>query len=163
MHGTDSPRTLPRTKPSGGYRNEPPPGCGCTPPPAASKMTVWKSSCSPLRRRTNRTGKRSSCRAKPCGRRASWIRGTSLRADQIEVFVRSRLAPEERIDTPAPVERRLDSARPKDGKQLENAFGGHSSLGAARRIAARQRAPLTGDGSPLRPDEGRPACDASRG
>ena len=62
---------------------------------------------------------------------------------QIEVFVRSRLAAQERVDTPPPVKRRSDSARLKDGQEFEHAFGGHSSsLGAAQRIAAQLRPPI---------------------
>jgi hypothetical protein len=52
--------------------------------------------------------------------------------DQIEVFVHSGFAFQQRVDTPPTVEGRLDPARLKSSQELENAVGSHSSsLGAA--------------------------------
>jgi hypothetical protein len=51
---------------------------------------------------------------------------------QVEVFVLPGFAPQERIDTPPPVECRLDPARTEKRQKLEDSFGSHPfSLGAA--------------------------------
>ena len=55
-------------------------------------------------------------------------RNVAQRNDQIEVFVWPGLAPQQRIDTPASVERCLDPARTKEGQKLEDTVGGHSDL-----------------------------------
>jgi len=52
-------------------------------------------------------------------------RNVAKRDHQIKVFVGPRFAPQERIDTPPPVERRVDPARLKNGQELEDAFGSH--------------------------------------
>jgi hypothetical protein len=52
--------------------------------------------------------------------------------DQIEVFVRSGFASQQRIDTPPTVKDRADAGRFENGQDFEDAVGSHSSsLGAA--------------------------------
>jgi hypothetical protein len=75
--------------------------------------------------------------------------------------VRSRLAPQERVDTPPPVERRLDPARLKDGQELEHAFGGHSSSLAAQ-LRRRVNHPSTARTPGVRPTPGPPAAGQGR-
>src|SRR4029450_14046612 len=48
--------------------------------------------------------------------------------DEVEVFVASGLAPEQCVDAPASVDRRVDPATTKDGQKFKDAFGGHRSL-----------------------------------
>jgi hypothetical protein len=50
---------------------------------------------------------------------------------QIEVFVWPGLAPQKRIDAPPTVEGRLDPTRLKNGQELKDAVGGHSSFSGA--------------------------------